>query len=170
VIIIAYPALIVMQKLLLYVKAHISTRLLGMGILFGSLALFCFGEYLNYIRYQYNETVKMENEKSYQLINNIDPDYILYTEGIKPVLRQRSLSFYNKGYSIGWGTYFGKGSDGGVKNTIKNSLYNKKSVLVLAEADYTITTYPSYLSMLNSNYSLVQTIKGPCIYALYYKR
>ena len=135
--------------------------------------LFTIGQIFNIIRFTENELTKQKNVQAFQVVSLIKADIILYDEYISPVLQVRLAHLHEKGYSMGWGTFWGDGSDNGVPQNLRAQLVSSEAVktaLVLAGREDVMNFFPSYRELLNQNYHIKQIILGPNMYAWLYEK
>jgi len=139
-----------------------------------ALLIFILGSFINLKTYKHNLITKNRNHKALQLINSSEVDLVLLSEYQRPVVTILAPEAYAKSYSIGWGTYFGHGDDGGVskdfidKLGLKNRDGSSKSILLIAPQKFE-ELYPSWAEFLSrNNFKIRNNIEAPNIYTSYY--
>lgn len=125
----------------------------------------------------YNEYMQRRAEinSAFESIHRTDVGLVLIGDYPAPALRHFVPSIYdrNKVMSIGWGTFFGNGSDGGVPQELTKLIkgddglaHAVKRVLVIASSRQQFDElYPSYSQMMGKYYRLEQEIKATNIWA-----
>jgi hypothetical protein len=152
-------------------KIRIKSKILPIAI---ALLIFILGSFNNLKIYKHNLLTKNRNHKALQLINISEVDLVLLSEYQRPVVTILAPEAYAKSYSIGWGTYFGHGDDGGISKDfidqlkLKNVDGSLKSVLLIAPQKFE-ELYPSWVEFLSrNNFKIRNNIEAPNIYAYYF--
>jgi hypothetical protein len=113
----------------------------------------------------------IQNKAVFNTIRQSDADLLLVSSYIPaPILRHFASEVVDKKNYIdmGWGTFFGHGSDGGIRADIKYLMQNSrlsKILVVSSTHEQFDEQYPSYTKILNKNYHLDQEFVGPNIWA-----
>lgn len=174
------PALIVVGYFFSWATVNISScfgvdvrwrkAFLGLASFLAVLGVFTIAS--NHNKYMQD---RAEINAVFESIRRTDAEFVLVGDYPAPALRHFVPNIYdgNKAMSIGWGTFWGHGSDGGVPQELtklikgnEDSAPAVKRMLVIASSRQQFDDiYPSYSQMIGKYYRLEQEIKATNIWA-----
>ena len=118
---------------------------------------------------------RAEINSVFESISHTDAELVLVGDYPAPALRHFVPSIYdgNKAMSIGWGTFWGHGSDGGVPQELTERIKGdggavpavKRTLVIASSRQQFDEIYPSYSQMIGKYYRLEQEMKATNIWA-----
>jgi hypothetical protein len=113
-------------------------------------------------------STNLNNDRVIEIIKTGKFDCVFYSEYIAPVLVAKIPEIRSNSHSIGWGSFWGHGSDGGVPENVKTIFEDskigqkKKFAIVSTSKENIIKYYPSWEKYYNL--TEIQQHKAPSIW------
>jgi hypothetical protein len=141
------------------------------------LIMSSFGSLYAYEFIRYSKSVTFNNNMVINELRDSKITYVFYCEHNKPILLNKIPGIKNRSSSLGWGSLYGHGDDGGVHKDIAKTLEiasnggTDRIIAVVAPSRKTFTEqYPSWRRVFYKNLKVIKEVTGPSIWIAYFHK